>query len=285
MQFRVLGNLEVRDAEPLPALRPRQERFLARLLLSPNAIVQIGTLAEAMWEAEPPPSAERQVQNAASQLRQAWQQAGIADAKRVITTERSGYRLHIDQDELDILVHRRLVARAVTLQESGRRDEAITTLRRALSLWRGSAFAGINSRIIESNAVLINEERPAALETCIRLELEMGRHARVVGELVRLVAEFPYREQLTELLIVALYRTGRQMDALQAYHDMRTRLNREAGIDPGPDLQQLYQRILRNDPTLSPPAPPDPRASRVSALHSPLPQQVPIGRPFHRSRL
>lgn len=252
MEFRVLGTLEVwHRRQLLTPLRPRQERLLARLLLSPNKIASIATLAETLWDGEPPDSADRQVQNAASQLRAAWLQAGVTDAKRVIQTVRFGYRLAVRPEELDLFTFRRLVKHATAMEEAGDTTAAVSALRQAVALWRGPAFAGIASAVIESNAALINEERPAAWEECFRLELQAGQGAQVVTELACLVAEFPYRERLIGQLMIALYRSGRQKEALQAYQDIRERLAEELGIDPGPNLQRLYERILRSDPTLS----------------------------------
>ncbi|MFF0503244.1 BTAD domain-containing putative transcriptional regulator [Streptomyces fimicarius] len=223
---------------------------MARLLLSPNTLVSIGALTEALWDGVPPASAERQVQNVASQLRQAWLGAGVTEANEVVRTGRAGYSLDIDLDRIDLHVFRGLVARAAGLSDAGDPAAAAGKLREALALWRGPAFAGIDTQVIQGNALLIDEERPAAWEECMRLELQTGLHGRVVTELALLVAEFPFREQLTGLFMTALYRTGRQAAALQTYQQARARLNDELGIDPGPELQELHTRILRSDPTL-----------------------------------
>ncbi|MDG4763416.1 BTAD domain-containing putative transcriptional regulator [Solwaraspora sp. WMMD406] len=280
MNFKVLGNLEVwASARRLPALPPRQERFLARLLLSPNTLVSIGALTEALWDGEPPASAERQVQNTASQLRQAWLGAGVAAAKEVLRTARAGYSLDVDLDQIDLYLFRDMVAQASALAEASDLQTAVARLRQALGLWRAPAFAGIDSRVIQGNALLINEERPAAWEHCMRLELQAGLHGRVVTELAALVAEFPFREQLTGLFMAALYRTGRQTDALHAYQKVRTLLNDELGIDPGPELQELHRRILQNDPALLGPAAYETVAAVpppvLSAAMPPVPRQIP----------
>ena len=212
--------------------------------------MSIGSLAAALWEDQLPDSAERQVQNAASQLRQAWQQAGVPDVKRIMTTVRGGYRLDISAAQLDLHMFRTSMSRAVELEEADDVAGAVRVLREGLALWRGPAFSGIRNGVIESEAALINEERSAAWEECARLELRAGRHSRVVTDLVGLVAEFPFRERLTVLLMLALYRCGRQKDALRAFQDIRNRLQDELGIDPGPELRHLHQRILRNDPSL-----------------------------------
>lgn len=280
MRFLVLGHLEIRASERrLPSLRPRHARFLTRLLLSPNTLVSIGALAEALWDGAPPASAERQVQNVASQLRQAWLGAGVTEANEVILTGRAGYTLDVDLDHIDLHVFRGLVAQASSLTETGDPHEAAGKLRQALALWRAPAFAGIDSQVIQGNAVLINEERPAAWEECMRLELQIGLHGRAVTELAALVAEFPFREQLAGLFMTALYRTGQQTAALQTYQQARARLNDELGIDPGPVLQELHKRILQNDPTLLGPTTEEAitiAAPSVNTKHSPpIPSQIP----------
>ncbi len=280
MRFRVLGHLEIRRSERrLPPLRPRHARFLTRLLLSPNTLVSIGALAEALWDGAPPASAERQVQNVASQLRQAWLGAGVTEANEVIRTGRAGYSLDVDLDRIDLHVFRVLVAEASGLAETGDLPEAVGKLREALALWRAPAFAGVDSQVIQRNAVLINEERSAAWEECMRLELQIGLHGRAVTELAALVAEFPFREQLTGLFMTALYRTGQQTAALQTYQQARARLNDELGIDPGPVLQELHKRILQSDPILLGPTADEVitvATPPVNAMHSPpVPSQIP----------
>ncbi|GAB3067611.1 AfsR/SARP family transcriptional regulator [Micromonospora schwarzwaldensis] len=255
MKFCLLGDLEVWEAGlRLPPLRPRQQRFLARLLLSPHTLVSIGALAETLWDGDPPASAERQVQNTASQLRQVWLGAGVTEARQVLRTARAGYVLDIDRDQIDLYQFRGMVADAAAIIETGELRGAARTLRQALALWRAPAFASVDSRFIREHALLLDEERPAAWEDCMRLELQAGLHGRVIAEMAALVAEFPFREQLTGLLMVALYRSGRQSDALITYQKTRALLSTELGIDPGPELRQLHQRILHSDLTLLGPA-------------------------------
>jgi tetratricopeptide (TPR) repeat protein len=194
----------------------------------------------------------------------------------VIWTVRSGYRLDIGADQLDLNTFRDLVARAADRDRAGDLVGAIAGLREALDLWRGYAFAGIASATIEASAALLNEERLTAWEECIRLELRAGRPDRVVTELVGLVAEFPFREQLTGQLMLALYRTGRQKDALDVFQRLRVRLDDELGIDPGPALRLLHQRILRNDPTVSGAPEDDPIEVRPAvAERRSVPSQLP----------
>ncbi|WP_433393147.1 AfsR/SARP family transcriptional regulator [Micromonospora sp. KLBMP9576] len=280
MKFKLLGNLEIwSSARRLPPISPRQERFLARLLLTPNTLVSIGALAEALWDGEPPTSADRQVQNTASQLRKAWLGAGVSTAREVLRTARAGYSLDVELNQIDLYLFRGMVAEAGALAEAGDLLAAVARLRQALALWRGPAFAGSDTRVVQENALLINEERPAAWERCIRLELQAGLHARVVTELAALVAEFPFRERLIGLFMTALYRTGRQTEALHAYQRARARLNDELGIDPGPELQELHRKILQNDLDLLGPAVPETSTAAppptVPAALPPVPRQLP----------
>ncbi|WP_189077171.1 AfsR/SARP family transcriptional regulator [Mangrovihabitans endophyticus] len=234
----------------MPALKPRQGRLLARLLLSPNTTVPIETLTEALWDGEAPDSAARQVQNAASQLRQAWLNAQVIDARAILRTAHSGYRLETGAGQIDLENFRESVAEGRRLELANDTAGAVGALRQGLALWRGPAFAGMRSRVIETYAAQINEQRVSTLQECIRLELAIGPAEHVIPELAALVAEYPYREQLTGLLMTAFYRMGRQTDALQAYQDQRARLDAELGIEPGPELRKLHQRILRSDATL-----------------------------------
>ncbi|UED88211.1 AfsR/SARP family transcriptional regulator [Streptomyces profundus] len=186
----------------------------------------------------------------ASQLRQAWIRAGVSEVNEVLRTGRAGYSLTVDLEHIDLYVFRDLVTQAGNTTAAGDLPASVGRLRQALALWRGPVFSGIESQVIQGNAVLIDEERPAAWEECMRLELQLGLHSRVVTELAALVAEFPFREQLVGLLMTAFYRTGQQTAALQTYQQARDRLNDELGIDPGLVLQELHTRILRSDQTL-----------------------------------
>jgi DNA-binding SARP family transcriptional activator/tetratricopeptide (TPR) repeat protein len=252
LRYRILGPLEVIAGERplnLGGLRPR--RVLAALLLNANRPVSLFHLVEAVWETAPPNTARRQVQNAVAALRAVLSRVGAADA---IVTHGSGYLLRVDPDQLDSLVFERLVERARGLADGGDPPGATAALREALALWRGPVLAGLGGQLSELEATRLDEKRLVSLEEVIELELAAGGHARLVSELRALVAEHPLRERFAGQLMVALYRGGRQAEALAAYHDLARHLHDELGIDPGPALRRTYEMVLREDPELNAPA-------------------------------
>jgi DNA-binding SARP family transcriptional activator/Tfp pilus assembly protein PilF len=252
LRYRILGPLEVIAGERplnLGGLRPR--RVLAALLLNANRPVSLFHLVEAVWESAPPNTARRQVQNAVAALRAVLGRVGAADA---IVTHGSGYLLRVDPDQLDSLVFERLVERARSLADGGDAPGATAALREALALWRGPVLAGLGGQLSELEATRLDEKRLVALEEVIELELAAGGHARLVSELRALVAEHPLRERFAGQLMVALYRGGRQAEALAAYHDLARHLHEELGLDPGPALRRTYEMVLREDPELNAPA-------------------------------
>jgi DNA-binding SARP family transcriptional activator/tetratricopeptide (TPR) repeat protein len=252
LRYRILGPLEVIAGERplnLGGLRPR--RVLAALLLNANRPVSLFHLVEAVWEGAPPNTARRQVQNAVAALRAVLSRVGAADA---IVTHGSGYLLRVDPDQLDSLVFERLVERARALADGGDAPGATAALREALALWRGPVLAGLGGQLSELEATRLDEKRLVALEEVIELELAAGGHARLVSELRALVAEHPLRERFAGQLMVALYRGGRQAEALAAYHDLARHLHDELGLDPGPPLRRTYEMVLREDPELNAPA-------------------------------
>ncbi len=268
LRYRILGPLEVIAGERplnLGGLRPR--RVLAALLLNANRPVSLFHLVEAVWESAPPNTARRQVQNAVAALRAVLSRVGAADA---IVTHGSGYLLRVDPDQLDSLVFERLVERARGLADGGDAPGATAALREALGLWRGPVLAGLGGQLSELEATRLDEKRLVSLEEVIDLELAAGGHARLVSELRALVAEHPLRERFAGQLMVALYRGGRQAEALAAYHDLARHLHDELGLDPGPALRRTYEMVLREDPELNAPA-----GEPVSASPG-LPDQLPV---------
>jgi DNA-binding SARP family transcriptional activator len=236
IRFRVLGPLEA--PVDVPGGKPRA--LLARLLLDADRAVPAEALVESIWES-PPPSAPKVLQVYVSQLRKALGPAQIE-------TRPPGYMLRLDPDELDLGVFERLVAAADEETAPARRVEH---LREALSLWRGPALAEFRHEPFAAPAARRLEElRLHALEERIEAELELGEHAALVAELEALVAEEPLRERPRRQLMLALYRAGRQADALERYRDGRRLLVAELGLEPSPALQQLEQAILRHDSAL-----------------------------------
>src|SRR3954451_22651603 len=253
MEFRILGSIEaVGDEGPLPLGAPKQRALLALLLLNANAVVSRDRLVDALWGAEPPKSAVSSLQ------------VYVHGLRRVLGGERierhgTGYRLRLDPVELDLGRFERLVDSAAAALGAGRPAQAAEDLRRALELWTGAPLADPAAEPVhEAEAPQLEERRLRALELRNDAELELGRHDELVPELERLISTEPYRERLRVQHALALYRSGRQGDALAACRAARELLVEELGVDPGPELQELERRILRHDPALAAPDAPAP---------------------------
>jgi tetratricopeptide (TPR) repeat protein len=184
-----------------------------------------------------------------SRLRKRLQSVGLAD--ELIVTEPAGYRAAVDRADLDLLEFRRLVGDARAAASDGRPDAAAASYRAALALWRGPAFAGIDSDPLVRAAAALDEERAQALEERLDVELTGGGGGELVAELTNLVQQHPHREGLHRALMLALYRAGRQADALAAYRHARQLFHDGLGIEPGAELQRLHHAILNRDPTLA----------------------------------
>jgi DNA-binding SARP family transcriptional activator len=246
--FRVLGPVEaiVEDRPAAPAAeKPRA--LLALLLLNRNRTVRVDALIAGLWGEEPPETASKALQVYVSQLRKA------IGPERLLTRSR-GYELQVGEgDELDLDAFERLVHEGRELLEGDRAADAAPKLAEALGLWRGAALADLRSEpFAEEAAPRLEEARLAALEDRIDADLALGRHDRLIPELETLVAREPFRERLRGQLMLALYRAGRQAEALDVYRRTREALVDELGIEPGPELQELERAILRQDPELKP---------------------------------
>jgi DNA-binding SARP family transcriptional activator len=241
LEFRILGPLEVSaDGEPLQLSGQKQRALLALLLLDVNRVVSTDRIVDALWGEEPPRTAATSLQNFVSQLRKLL-------GSDVVVTKPPGYQLRIEPEQLDL-------ERFVRLVEESRAEpaaERAAKLRRALALWRGRPLADLGFEAFAQQEIgRLEELRLAALEDRLEAELEAGRHSDLIGELEAFADEHPLRERLRSQLMLALYRSGRQAEALQIYHDTRRVLVDELGIEPSPTLQQLHGAILRQDPTL-----------------------------------
>ncbi|MCU7727225.1 tetratricopeptide repeat protein [Actinoplanes sp. KI2] len=224
MRYGILGPLT-------PAVTAGRDRIvLAMLLLHADRVVSVGELIDAVWDEDPPSTARAQLQTCVSRLRRALP-AGVID------TDPAGYRIRVGPDELDSLVHARLIARA-------RAEGDAALFHEALALWRGPALVEIESPAVRRAAAVLDEQRAVATEDWIDLELAAGHERELLGELSGLVEEFPLRERLRGQLMVALSRSGRQADALAEYRRIRDVLAGELGIEPGHELRELHQRIL-----------------------------------------
>jgi len=248
MRLRLLGPLEfVADRRWLDIGGPRQRVILSMLALNANRVTPVEQLIDAVWDTSPPSTARGQIQICISALRKLFGDAGQTD---VIKTYPPGYLLEISASELDSEEFAGLVLAARRQADDGRVEAAATTLRNALSLWRGPALAGVQSGLVQRGAALLEYGRLTAIEERMRLDLALGRHRDIAGELVALVDEYPLRERLYGFLMLALYRSGRQAEALEVQRRARALLVDELGIEPGQELQDLERAILNRDPAL-----------------------------------
>jgi YVTN family beta-propeller protein len=247
MEYRILGPLEVvDDGRQLALGGTRQRALLAILLLHANEVVSTDRLVEELWGENPPETGPKALQVAVSQLRKTLRSTAGDDGR--LLTRSPGYLLQVDPGELDRDRFDRLVAEA-TAEPDARKRAA--KLREALALWRGQPLADLTYENFAAPAIArLEEARLAALEDRIDADLEAGQDAALVGELEELVARHPLRERLRGELMLALYRSGRQADALAVYHYARRTLIEELGVEPGPELQQLQRSILAHDPEL-----------------------------------
>lgn len=254
-EFRILGPLEVRrDGGELGLGGRNQRAVLALLLLQANHVVSIERLAEELYGDATPVSAVTQVHRQVSELRRALDpprtDADIAGS--LIETRPPGYLIRVGSLELDLHRFETLTEEAATAMSGGQTLSAAELLREALALWRGPALADLAYESFAQGPIARLEElRLAAVLARLEAELALGHHAQVVAELRDLAGEHPEREQMRELLMVALYRSGRQVEALEVYRSTREDLVETFGIEPGPDLQRLEQAILRHDPQLA----------------------------------
>lgn len=248
VEFRVLGPLEVLVGRRLVDLGGlRQQIVLACLALEANRVVPISRLAGAVYGDDLPPTARTQTQMCISSLRRLFVHH---DHRDVIVTRANGYLLQVEPAVIDLYLFEELVAKARQARDAGQPVGAAGHYRAALGCWRGRALDGVDSQGLRATASLLNDRRTTTNEECIEIELGLGKHADLVGELTGLIAESPLRERLRGLLMVALYRSGRQAEALEVYRAARRTMIEELGIEPDEWLRQLERAILTSDPGL-----------------------------------
>ncbi|WP_331733180.1 BTAD domain-containing putative transcriptional regulator [Streptomyces sp. NBC_01276] len=266
MRFRVLGPLEVDAAGPdARRVTPRAAKIrvvLATLLVRADEIVSVGSLIDELWGEDPPRTATTTLQVYISQLRKLLHAADPDAGREALVTRPPGYLMRLDPDRLDLSAFEDLHARGRAAMARHDAPAAADLQRRALALWRGPLLSDTpHGPLLDSTAIRLGELRTAALEQRIRADLQLGRHHDLVGELQALATELPMREEFHAHLMVALYRSGRQADALEAFARLRRTLVDELAIEPGPPLQQLHGRILAGDtallrPSAAAPSPP-----------------------------
>ncbi len=250
LEFGVLGPLEVvRGAESLTPSAAKQRALLALLLLNANSVVSTDRLIEDLWGETPPLTAQSALQVHVSQLRRLLEpKRGKGEPYDTVVTRPPGYLLKIAPEQLDLHRFESLVAEGAEALGDGRPQVAAAKLREALALWRGPALADVLfETFAQVPAARLEELRLAALEKRVEADLACGRHAELVGELQELCAAHPLQERFAAQLMLALYRCGRQAEALEVYQQTRRTLVDELGIDPGPALQRLERDILVQD--------------------------------------
>jgi DNA-binding SARP family transcriptional activator len=225
--------------------RPRERRALAALLLDANRAVSTDRLVNVLWE-QAPLTASAQIRNVMATLRQNLR-AGTGQAPPISRVS-GGFMIEIGEGELDLHVFEAHVQHAQDLIDAGQLAEAAVALCEAMALWRGPALGGIGESVLDVHVCRLEEQRLACVEQRIELELALGRQRTVVGELLALIKEYPLRERLVELGMMALYLCGRRQEALETFATARSYLNEHAGLDPRPQLTQLQQAVLRGDP-------------------------------------
>ncbi|WP_214409223.1 AfsR/SARP family transcriptional regulator [Sphaerisporangium fuscum] len=253
MQFRLLGPLEVTgaDGSDVKIGRPKLRLLLAILLARANTLVSVESLVDGLWGPRPPESALSNLRTYVWSLRRLLAPADPATAP--IMTDPHGYTIVVPPERLDMLAFERLIADSADVRCRGDSGAAASRLQEALSLWRGAVLENVplTTDALVSTAQRLEEQRLTAVEELFDARLALGRHTEVVGELQSWVVRRPLRERLWGQLMLALYRDGRQADALAAYQRLRDHLIDEIGIEPSAPLRTLQSRILHSDPALT----------------------------------
>lgn len=287
VRFRILGSFECWNGQDRVRIGgPVHERVLVTLLLEAGRVIPVSRLVEAVWEEHSPATAAHQVRKAVAELRQR-----MPGGRVMILTEGPGYRVVVAPEQLDLSRFTEGLRQARDAAAGGRNADAATCLREALSLWRGPVLSGGGGAVITAASTALEERRLAAVEQLFELRLASGESGELVGELREFVAAHPLRETLRGQLMLALFRSGRQAEALEEYTKVRELLVEELGIGPGDGLQGLHQGILTNSPDLAAPPPqqqpPGPPAPAPGQPHFTLPNDLRdfTGRESELSRL
>lgn len=251
MKFEILGEIRVRGVDGVLAPRTRKtETLLAVLLARPNQMVTADQLLSELWGEAAPSRANDALYVYISQLRKTLRTSGNGAA---ILTRPRGYTILIDDGDVDADEFRRLAHRGQQLHRLGQLLPAAAALRDALRLWRGPALSGLSdSPIVYAYATLLDELRIECLELLMEIELKLGGHREIVGQLTALITEQPLREKFYQYLMVALHRSDRRAEALAVFHTARHRLSAEIGIEPCQALRDLHRNILRDDERFQP---------------------------------
>jgi DNA-binding SARP family transcriptional activator/Tfp pilus assembly protein PilF len=296
VRFEVLGPLRAWRGDSALSLGPVQRRVvLAVLLLHANRPLGREQIIDAVWGPAAPAYAVNLLQKHVSALRRVLEpDRSDREPSQVLTWTDAGYLLSVPAGRLDLEVFDRAVTRARAARAAGNLTAAADALRTALDLWRGPVCDGLTSPVLDAERDRLAERRYTAIEERVEVEMALGNHLDLVSELRQLVADQPLRERLRGLLMLVLYRCGRQAEALAAFHDARRHLLAELGVEPSPQLQRLHQQILAADPSLAAPvtaapgpaagAGAEPAAAADPAAGPPTPAQLPYGMPDFTGR-
>jgi DNA-binding SARP family transcriptional activator len=251
-EFLLLGPLSVSyRGQPVPVGAPKHRALLAALVVDANRVVSVDTLVERLWGERAPSGARVTLQNHVMRLRRVL--ASVASVDPVLTAT-DGYLLAADDDRIDLRRFDTLLDRAAAILAEADPARARPLLVEALALWRGDALVDIRSDALHREVVPgLSERRLRAVELRVEVDLRLGRHAQLIAELAELTARYPLREGLWTARLLALYRSGRQAEALAAYRFVSGLLARDLGIDPGPALRDMHRAVLANDPGLRAP--------------------------------
>ncbi|GII60972.1 SARP family transcriptional regulator [Sphaerisporangium krabiense] len=275
IRFSLLGPLKAwRDEEEIDLGWARQQAVLAVLLLEMNRPVSVTALVDAVWGHDPPRNARSTVQTYVSRLRRVLQPGLTSNAPQaILVSTDAGYQVRGDPSELDVVAFERHLTAAQDHRERGDHEAAARRVTAALALWRGEPLGGLQGPRAEAERRRLSERHGLARELLAAIRVELGQSTEAIAELTRLIGDFPLQERPRGLLMLALYRAGRQADALAAFQDVRRLLAEELGIDPGPELRDLHERILRGEDDLAGPVPRLPAAEPVP---EPAPAPAPV---------
>lgn len=287
LRIQLLGPVRVwRDGQEVPLGPPKQRAVLALLASRAGEVVGVDHIIDALWDGDIPQTATNGVHTYVAGLRRALEPGrGRRAAGSILTSVSGGYCLRMDPEQVDATLFARRHARARRARTGGSPDEAVRRYEEALALWHGDAYSGVPGPFAAVERTRLRDLRLTAVEEWAADMLEAGRHAEAVTELSAAVGEEPLREKLRWLLMLTLYRSGRQAHALAVYTETRRLLNRELGIEPGAELRSLHQQILAGHPRLGrgggPTVPPRPLrpASTAPDLSRPI-QLPPLARGF-----
>lgn len=255
MRYELLGPLRIVDSDgPAFISAPKVELLLAVLLIRANRPTSTDQLVDEIWLDDPPRRATAGLHVYVSQLRKFLDRPG--ESHSAIVTRPAGYVLELGTDELDLSVFLNAMDRGRESAKAGHMDIAAENFEHALGLWRGDALAALPNRPIVSGFLnWLGEKRLECVELAVEAQLLLGRHREMVARLYSLIGQYPFREAFHRQLMLALYRSERQADALKLYQSVRETLDRELGVDPGRSLQDLQKAILSADPDLDTPQP------------------------------